>query len=85
LAVAKRPSRERSAGVTICHCKSAEEVRALWNAIAGRLAACKLVLHPEKTKIVYCKDVNRRATFPTSTLIFSAPVSSPKGNVGEGE
>jgi len=25
-----------------------------------RFAVCKLVLHPEKTKIVYCKDANRR-------------------------
>ena len=48
----------------ICHCKSAEEARALWGAIADRFAACKLVLHPQKTKIVYCKDVNRRSDFP---------------------
>jgi hypothetical protein len=44
----------------ICHCKSAEEARALWGAIADRFAVCKLVLHPQKTTIVYCKDVNRR-------------------------
>ena len=34
---------------SFCHCKSAEEARALWSAIADRFAACKLVLHPEKT------------------------------------
>jgi hypothetical protein len=33
-------------------------------AIADRFAACKLVLHPQKTKIVYCKDVNRHGDFP---------------------
>ena len=55
---------ERYADDIICHCKSAEEARALWSAIADRLAACKLVLHPDKTKIVYCKDVNRRGDFP---------------------
>jgi len=27
-------------------------------------AACKLVLHPEKTKVVYCWDANRRGDFP---------------------
>jgi len=27
----------------------------LWSALADRFGACKLVLHPEKTKIVYCK------------------------------
>src|SRR5262245_27085751 len=55
---------ERYADDIICHCKSAEEARALWSAVADRFAACKLVLHPEKTKIVYCKDVNRRGDFP---------------------
>ena len=55
---------ERYADDIICHCKSAEEARALWGAIADRFAACKLILHPEKTKIVYCKDVNRRGDFP---------------------
>ena len=50
----------RSADDVICHCKSAEEAQALWSALADRFAACKLVLHPEKTKIVYCKDKNRR-------------------------
>jgi len=39
-------------------CRSAEEARELWRALADRLATCKLVLHPEKTKIVYCKDAN---------------------------
>ncbi|MER9958799.1 hypothetical protein NKJ52_28910 [Mesorhizobium australicum] len=29
-------------------------------AIRGRLAECGLELHPEKTRIVYCKDSNRR-------------------------
>ena len=55
---------ERYADDAICHCKSADEARALWGAIADRFAACKLVLHPQKTKIVYCKDVNRRCNFP---------------------
>ena len=60
-----RTSRSSATRTTsICHCRSAEEARALWSALADRFAACKLVLHPEKTKIVYCKDVNRRGDFP---------------------
>ena len=35
-----------------------------------RFAACKLVLHPEKTKIVYCKDANRRGDFPIISFDF---------------
>ena len=61
---------ERYADDAICHCKSAEEAQALWSALAGRFAACKLVLHPEKTKIVYCKDANRRGDFPNRSFDF---------------
>jgi hypothetical protein len=42
----------RFAAVLIYHCRSAEEARALWSALGDRLAACKLVLHPVKTKVV---------------------------------
>ena len=42
----------------------------MWRALADRFAACKLVLHPEKTKIVYCKDVNRRGDFPVIAFDF---------------
>jgi RNA-directed DNA polymerase len=61
---------ERYADDIICHCKSAEEARALWGAIADRFAVCKLVLHPQKTTIVYCKDVNRRGDFPNIHFDF---------------
>jgi len=61
---------ERYADDIICHCKSAEEVQALWSALADRFAACKLVLHPQKTKIVYCKDANRRGDFPNQSFDF---------------
>ena len=61
---------ERYADDAICHCKSAEEAQALWGALADRFAACKLVLHPEKTKLVYCKDWNRRGDFPNQSFDF---------------
>jgi hypothetical protein len=40
---------ERHADDAICHCQSAKEARALWSALADRLAGCKLVLRPGKT------------------------------------
>jgi RNA-directed DNA polymerase len=61
---------ERYADDAICHCRSAEEARALWSALGDRLATCKLVLHPVKTKVVYCKDVNRRGNFPVISFDF---------------
>ena len=61
---------ERYADDAICHCRSLEEAQTLWRALSERLAACKLVLHPEKTKIVYCKDANRRGDFPNIRFDF---------------
>jgi hypothetical protein len=42
----------------------------LWSKLADRLAANKW-WSPEKTKIVYCKDANRRADFPEPIVRFS--------------
>jgi RNA-directed DNA polymerase len=52
---------ERYADDIICHCKSADEARVLWSALADRLTTCKLVLHPVKTRIVYCLGFTFRA------------------------
>lgn len=61
---------ERYADDAICHCQSAEEAQVVWSALRDRFGACKLVLHPEKTKIVYCKDANRRGDFPNTHFDF---------------
>ena len=45
----------------------AEEVR---KAIAARLRDCRLELHPEKTKIVYCKDELRKRRHDHEKLDF---------------
>ncbi len=61
---------ERYADDIVCHCKSAAEAEALWSAIASRLAACKLALNLQKTKIVYCKDKNRPGAYPNCSFDF---------------
>jgi RNA-directed DNA polymerase len=75
---------ERYADDAICHCKSAEEARALWSALADRFAACKLVLHPAKTKMVYCKDVNRRGNYPNQTFDFLGYTFRPRKVIWHG-
>lgn len=51
---------ERYADDVIVHCDTQEQAEALQAEIADRLGTLGLELHPEKTKIVYCKDANRR-------------------------
>jgi hypothetical protein len=47
---------ERYADDAICHCQSAKEARALWSALADRLAVCKLTGLRSKVALFYCRD-----------------------------
>ncbi len=51
---------ERFADDIVVHCKTEGEAEGLLKAIRIRLEECGLELHPEKTKIVYCSDSNRK-------------------------
>lgn len=53
---------ERYADDIVVHCRSEKEAIILKEAIKERLLKCKLELHPEKTKIVYCKDSSRNGS-----------------------
>ena len=56
---------ERYADDIICHCRTEGEARRLWRQVEDRLAECGLSLHPQKTKIVYCKAyVEPKGIFP---------------------
>ncbi len=61
----------RYADDVICHCRSETQARMLRTEIAKRFEACKLELHPQKTKIVYCMDSNRRRKSQTGSETFS--------------
>jgi RNA-directed DNA polymerase len=54
---------ERYADDMICHCKSKAQVQWLEVAIERRFAECGLMLHQQKTKVVYCKDDDRRGSY----------------------
>lgn len=49
----------RYADDVIVHCPTKEIAEKVLRAIKERMQQCKLELHPEKTKIVYCKDTHR--------------------------
>ncbi len=61
---------ERYADDVIAHCASEEQAQAVKRSIEARLRRCKLELHPEKTKIVYCKDDDRRGSYPNEKFDF---------------
>jgi RNA-directed DNA polymerase len=51
---------ERYADDIVCHCRTRDEGEALLTALRERLGECRLELHPDKTRLVYCKDQKRR-------------------------
>ena len=61
---------ERYADDVIVHCKTEREAQEVRAAIAARLRECGLELHPEKTKVVYCKDDLRKGTYPHEKFDF---------------
>jgi len=44
----------------LVHCKTEEEAKLILEELRKRFEECGLMLHPEKTKIIYCKDDNRK-------------------------
>jgi RNA-directed DNA polymerase len=61
---------ERYVDDAVVHCASERQARMLRAAIADRMDEVGLRLHPDKTKIVYCKDSNRRLSYKSSAFTF---------------
>jgi RNA-directed DNA polymerase len=69
---------ERYADDGLCHCRSLDEAQDLKAALERRFAECQLELHPEKTKIVYCKDDDRRLEYPCTSFDFLGYTFRPR-------
>ena len=69
---------ERFADDAIVHCRTEVEAQEVRAAIAARLQECGLELHPEKTKVVYCKDDDRRRTYPNEKFDFLGYTFRPR-------
>ena len=50
----------RYADDAIIHCRTKRQAEWLLNKLHERMAECHLELHPEKTKLVYCRDYRRQ-------------------------
>ena len=69
---------ERYADDVICHCRTRREAEALQASLEARFVSCGLALHPTKTRIVYCKDTNRRDSYPNVTFDFLGYTFQPR-------
>ncbi len=62
----------------VCHCTSEAQAKRLKVAIEERLVECRLELHPEKTKVVYCKDDDRRGSYAHEQFDFLGYTFRPR-------
>jgi RNA-directed DNA polymerase len=69
---------ERFADDGVVHCVSERQARFVRDAIARRLADVGLDLHPDKTRIVYCKNSNRPGTYEHVSFTFCGYTFRPR-------
>ena len=60
----------RYADDAVVHCRTREQAEEVMRSIALRLAECGLTMHPEKSKVVYCKDSHRTESYPHVHFTF---------------
>lgn len=69
---------ERFADDILAHCSSQMQAERVPEEIRIRLKECGLELHPEKTKIVYCKDVDRKGSYECESFDFLGYTFRPR-------
>ncbi|MEV4250020.1 reverse transcriptase domain-containing protein [Streptosporangium canum] len=70
---------ERYADDAVVHCSTLEQAERVLSAIRGRMAEVGLQLHPDKTRIVYCKDDRRRGSHEHTSFTFPGFTFRPRG------
>lgn len=62
----------------LVHCRTEQEAQAIMAALNARFAECGLQMHPDKTKIVYCKDAKRGGRYPNTKFDFLGYTFRPR-------
>ncbi|GIO16735.1 group II intron reverse transcriptase/maturase [Cohnella xylanilytica] len=68
----------RYADDAVIHCRTNEEAEQLLEKLKERFESCKLGLHPEKTRIVYCKDDDRKGDHSENKFDFLGYTFRPR-------
>lgn len=54
----------------LIHCRTKDEALHVLGKLAEWMKECNLELHSEKTKIIYCKDANRKGKYEHTSFDF---------------
>ncbi len=69
---------ERYADDGVIHCRTLAMAQKVLDALRTRMAEVGLELHPDKTRIVYCKDSNRTGSYPETAFTFLGYTFRPR-------
>lgn len=69
---------ERYADDAVVHCATERQARQVLAALVERMDEVGLRLHPDKTKIVYCKDSRRRGSYELTSFTFLGYTFRPR-------
>jgi RNA-directed DNA polymerase len=69
---------ERFADDVVVHCVTERQARKVREAVGRRMVEIGLELHPDKTRIVYCKDSRRRREFELVSFTFCGFTFRPR-------
>jgi group II intron reverse transcriptase/maturase len=69
---------ERYADDAVIHCATERQAREVKDALQARLSSLGLELHPDKTRIVYCQDDNRRGCYEHTSFTFLGYTFQPR-------
>ena len=62
----------------VAHCRSLKDAQVLQESLRQRFEECGLELHPEKTRIIYCKDEDRKGDYPVTSFDFLGYTFRPR-------
>lgn len=75
---------ERYADDVVIHCRSHEQATKVKASVEERLRRCKLESHPDKTRIVYCRDGGRRQDHEHIRFDFLGYGFAPRKSMARG-
>lgn len=68
----------RYADDAVVHCHSKREAEELLESLQKRMAECRLELNMDKTRIIYCKDDDRKDKYPETSFDFLGYTFRPR-------
>jgi RNA-directed DNA polymerase len=76
---------ERYVDDVVLHCKSERQARFVRSRVAKRMADCGVEVNPRKTRIVYCKDDDRKGSYEHEQFTFLGYTFRPRRARGRGK